>query len=92
MKGYQLPEILRLSLQELCLTAKSLTQSQSTGSIELFFQHLPEPPSPFNVKTAIESLKDLGALTQDERLTSLGYRLCKFPVDPNMAKVYIIHC
>jgi len=86
-KDYPVPEILRLSLLELCLTAKCFLASH--GTIEQFFNSLPEPPSPFSVTLAIEALKRLGALTEEENLTDLGSRLANLPVDPNLGKVLI---
>jgi ATP-dependent RNA helicase DHX36 len=65
---YQLPEILRTPLQELCLQIKSLR----LGSIATFLSKALEPPEPLAVQNAIDLLKTVGALTPSEDLTPLG--------------------
>lgn len=68
MPQYQLPEILRTPLQELCLNIKSL----QFGAIEAFLAKALQPPDPLSVKNAVELLKAIGALDETEELTPLG--------------------
>lgn len=68
MPQYQLPEILRTPLQELCLQIKSL----QFGAIESFLAKALQPPDPLSVHNAIELLKTIGALDDTEELTHLG--------------------
>lgn len=68
MPQYQLPEILRTPLQELCLNIKSLR----LGTIASFLAKALEPPDPLSVQNAIELLKTIGALDDMEQLTPLG--------------------
>lgn len=68
MLRYQLPEILRTPLQELCLQIKSL----QLGSIASFLSKALEPPEVLAVQNAIDLLKTVGALTPEEVLTPLG--------------------
>ncbi len=71
MPLYQLPEILRTPLQELCLQIKSL----QLGSIAYFLSKALEPPEALAVQNAIELLKTIGALDIAEELTPLGKAL-----------------
>lgn len=65
---YQLPEIIRTPLQELCLHIKSL----QVGSIGSFLAKALQPPDALAVENAIELLKTIGALDDMEGLTPLG--------------------
>lgn len=68
MLEYQLPEILRTPLQELCLHIKSL----QLGTVGSFLAKALQPPDPLAVENAIELLKTIGALDDKEELTPLG--------------------
>lgn len=68
MLPYQLPEILRTPLQELCLHIKSL----QLGTVGSFLSKALQPPDPLAVQNAIELLKTIGALDDMENLTPLG--------------------
>lgn len=65
---YQLSEMLRTPLQELCLQIKSLQQD----SIVSFLSKALEPPEVLAVQNAIDLLKAIGAWTRKEDLTPLG--------------------
>lgn len=71
MPQYQLPEILRTPLQELCLQIKSL----QLGHISEFLSKALQPPEPLAVQNAIELLMTIGALNEAEELTPLGMHL-----------------
>ncbi|BAT11260.1 Os10g0471350 [Oryza sativa Japonica Group] len=86
MPQFQLPEILRTPLQELCLTIKSL----QLGAVASFLAKALQPPDPLSVNNAIELLKTVGALDDVEELTSLGRHLCTLPLDPNIGKMLLI--
>ena len=49
-----------------------------------------DPPSAMAVKNALELLMAIGALTSDERLTKLGWRLGALPVDPRLGKMLLL--
>lgn len=68
MLQFQLPEILRTPLQELCLNIKSL----QLGKIGSFLSKALQPPDPLSVQNAVELLKTIGALDDMEELTPLG--------------------
>ncbi|XVF76079.1 hypothetical protein PTKIN_Ptkin13bG0237300 [Pterospermum kingtungense] len=86
MLEYQLPEILRTPLQELCLHIKSL----QLGTVGPFLAKALQPPDPLSVQNAIELLKTIGALDDAEELTSLGRHLCTLPLDPNIGKMLLM--
>ncbi|XP_068656237.1 DExH-box ATP-dependent RNA helicase DExH1 [Aristolochia californica] len=88
MPQYQLPEILRTPLQELCLHIKSL----QLGKISPFLAKALQPPDPQSVQNAIELLKTIGALDEIEELTPLGRHLCTLPLDPNIGKMLLMGC
>lgn len=72
MVDYQLPEILRTPLQELCLNIKNL----QLGRVGAFLAKALQPPDPLAVQNAIELLKTIGALDDMEDLTPLGIWHC----------------
>ncbi|KAJ1384806.1 P-loop containing nucleoside triphosphate hydrolase [Sesbania bispinosa] len=86
MPQYQLAEILRTPLQELCLHIKSL----QLGTVASFLAKALQPPDPLAVQNAIELLKTIGALDDKEELTPLGRHLCTIPLDPNIGKMLLM--
>ncbi|GJU46258.1 DEA(D/H)-box RNA helicase family protein [Tanacetum coccineum] len=78
---YQLSELLRTPLQSLCLQIKSL----QLGSISEFLSRALQPPEPLSVQNAIEYLKIIGALDDNENLTVVGCKLSVLPVEPKLA-------
>ncbi|KAL5194814.1 DExH-box ATP-dependent RNA helicase DExH5, mitochondrial [Glycine soja] len=83
---YQLPEILRTPLQSLCLQIKSLR----LGSISEFLSRALQSPETLVVQNAIEYLKIIGALDEDENLTILGRCLTMLPMEPKLGKMLIL--
>ena len=78
---YTDPEIQRTSLSGVILQMEML----SLPSIEDF--PLIDPPQDSLVREGYRSLMDLGALTKDKKLTSVGREIASFPVDPHMARM-----
>lgn len=85
MRPYQIPEMLRMPLVELCLQIKLL----SLGSIKPFLLKALEPPSEEAIRSAISLLYEVGAIQGNEELTPLGYHLAKLPVDVLIGKMLI---
>ncbi|KAK2437680.1 DExH-box ATP-dependent RNA helicase DExH3 [Trifolium repens] len=83
---YQLPELLRTPLQSLCLQIKSL----QLGSISEFLSSALQPPEPLSVQNAVDYLKIIGALDENENLTVLGRKLSMLPVEPKLGKMLIL--
>ncbi|PWY93317.1 ATP dependent RNA helicase [Aspergillus sclerotioniger CBS 115572] len=82
----QTPEMLRLSLQDLVLRVKIC----KLGEVEPTLLEALDPPSSKNIRRAIDSLKEVKALTNAENLTPLGLQLAKLPLDVFLGKL-IIH-
>ncbi|KAL7990926.1 hypothetical protein Chor_014356 [Crotalus horridus] len=85
LDDYQLPEILRTPLEELCLQIKIL----KLGGIANFLMNLMDPPSHDAVLLSIKHLKELNALDRQEQLTPLGVHLARLPVEPHIGKMIL---
>ncbi|NXC59305.1 DHX36 helicase, partial [Aleadryas rufinucha] len=85
LDDYQLPEILRTPLEELCLQIKIL----KLGRIAHFLSKLMDPPSRDAVMLAINHLMELNALDRQEELTPLGVHLARLPVEPHIGKMIL---
>ncbi|KAK2981983.1 hypothetical protein RJ640_007575 [Escallonia rubra] len=83
---FQLPEILRTPLQSLCLQIKSL----KLGSISEFLSRALQSPELLAVQNAVDYLKIIGALDEDENLTVLGRYLTMLPMEPKLGKMLIL--
>ncbi|ODT64603.1 MAG: ATP-dependent RNA helicase HrpA [Nitrosomonadales bacterium SCN 54-20] len=77
------PEILRSSLAAVILRMKSL----KIGSIENF--PFLEPPLPRMIADGYQLLIELGAVDESNALTSIGWRLARFPIDPRIARMIL---
>ncbi|XP_070684754.1 ATP-dependent DNA/RNA helicase DHX36 [Pempheris klunzingeri] len=85
LDAYQLPEIMRTPLEELCLQIKIL----KLGSIARFLEKALDPPTEKGVSLAIKNLTDLNALDHTENLTALGFHLARLPVEPHIGKLIL---
>lgn len=74
-----LPELLRLSLDEVCLNLKAMGLTGAAGRI---LGTAMDPPERGAVRAAIERLHQIGAIDGDERLTPLGRLLANLPLHP----------
>ncbi|SEO46367.1 ATP-dependent RNA helicase HrpA [Nitrosovibrio sp. Nv6] len=77
------PEILRSSLAAVILRMKSL----KIGEVENF--PFLEPPPPRMIADGYQLLAELGAVDDSNMLTSIGWRLAKFPIDPKIARMIL---
>jgi ATP-dependent RNA helicase DHX29 len=87
MKKYQTPEIMRVPLEEMILQIHHLRLSNTADE---FLGKVLQPPHQKAVQGSIEILKNAGALTKSEDLTSLGSHLAKLPVDVKIGKILIM--
>ncbi|XP_068568251.1 ATP-dependent DNA/RNA helicase DHX36 [Cebidichthys violaceus] len=85
LDAYQLPEIMRTPLEELCLQIKIL----KLGSIAQFLEKSLDPPTANAINLAIKNLVDLNALDRSENLTALGFHLARLPVEPHIGKLIL---
>ncbi|MHC4948380.1 MAG: ATP-dependent RNA helicase HrpA, partial [Planctomycetota bacterium] len=77
------PEILRSSLAGVILQMKAL----DLGDIDRF--PFLDPPRPTTVREGEQTLRELGALDADGRLTRIGRRLAALPVDPRLGRMIL---
>ncbi|XP_077146831.1 ATP-dependent DNA/RNA helicase DHX36 [Ranitomeya variabilis] len=85
LDDYQLPEIMRTPLEELCLQIKIL----KLGGIASFLQKVMDAPSREAMILAITHLMELNALDKREELTPLGFHLAQLPVEPHIGKMIL---
>ncbi|KAI8596835.1 P-loop containing nucleoside triphosphate hydrolase protein [Dissophora ornata] len=85
MPEYQMPEILRMPLEELCLMIKMC----ELGEIAEVLGSALDAPPPKAIENAIQALQDVRALTKAEELTPLGIHLCNLPVDVHIGKMIL---
>ncbi|XP_062153351.1 DExH-box ATP-dependent RNA helicase DExH6-like isoform X2 [Alnus glutinosa] len=81
---FQVPEIKRIPIEELCLQVKLLDPN---CKIEDFLQKTLDPPVFETIRNAVLVLQDIGALSVDEKLTELGEKLGSLPVHPLTSKM-----
>lgn len=101
---FQLPEMQRSPLEELCLQVRMLAEASSLGgdrggaaatvgtgegSTAAFLALAPEPPVPRAIAHAVTLLQNIGALKEDESLTRLGRHLGEMPVHPRVGKMLL---
>ncbi|KAI4308138.1 hypothetical protein L6164_031242 [Bauhinia variegata] len=79
LPDFQVPELRRMPIEELCLQVKLLDPS---CKIEEFLGKTLDPPVFEATRNAILVLQDIGALSLDESLTLLGEKLGCLPVHP----------
>lgn len=85
MAGHPLPEILRLSLQDLALRIKILKVKIGNTIAEGLSRAL-DPPLLVNITRAVNSLIEVGALTSTEQITPMGLLLSRLPVDVHLGE------
>ncbi|TSK22801.1 DExH-box ATP-dependent RNA helicase DExH1 [Bagarius yarrelli] len=85
----QLPEIQRVPLEQLCLRIKVL-EMFSKSLLHSVFSRLIEPPAQDSLEAAKQRLCALGALTEAECLTPLGWHLACLPVDVRIGKLMLL--
>ncbi|RWR88587.1 DExH-box ATP-dependent RNA helicase DExH6 [Cinnamomum micranthum f. kanehirae] len=84
LPDFQVPEIRRMPIEELCLQVKLI---DPYCSIVEFLQKTLDPPVYETIRNAIIVLQDVGALTHDSMLTELGEKLGALPVHPSTGKM-----
>ena len=86
LQDHQICEMHRVPLESLVLQITLL----NLGDEMAYLAKALSPPEEKAVKAAVAVLRSLGALTEDKRLTSLGYHLASLPLDVRIGKM-IIH-
>ncbi|CCW66337.1 unnamed protein product [Phytomonas sp. Hart1] len=78
------PEMMRSPLEEVCLLLKII---HPTEKCEAVLARAMDPPPLTSVQNAVQFLTEMGALTNEEQLTNLGYALAQLPVHPLLGKM-----
>lgn len=81
------PEILRTSLDEICLQIKAI--KPDVPCVDVLSQALDAPPREA-IEHAVRFLKDVGALDPREVPTNLGRALATLPVHPTLGKMLLL--
>lgn len=84
----QLPEILRVSLDRLCLKVKAFLG----GPLQDTTQRMLTSPSPEVIRASVSGLLCINALDDQECITPLGRYLAQMPVDAPVGKMLIFGC
>ena len=96
MLDFQIPEIRRKPLEDLILQIR-LLQLDSGISPSEFLRRALEPPAESAIKTALKSLRDMGAIGEGSSVTSteltpLGFHLANLPVGAKLGKLLLFGC
>lgn len=91
MHAYTLPEIRRVTLEDLVLTVLML----DLGQPHEFLSKAIQPPSAVAIGHAIQTLEEIEAIVINERdghiiLKPLGYHLASLPLDVRLGKMLIV--
>ncbi|XP_043272720.1 probable ATP-dependent RNA helicase DHX34 isoform X2 [Venturia canescens] len=84
LENYSAPEIQRIPLDSLLLQMMAMGLPDARK-----FPFIEAPPSE-SLEISISSLKEHGALTEDEKLTCIGKTLSRLPVDISIGKMLIM--
>ncbi|CAJ1070962.1 '-5' RNA helicase YTHDC2 isoform X2 [Xyrichtys novacula] len=87
MLEFQVPQLLRMPLQDLCLQTKLL--APSSCPVAEFLSKAPQPPPAHAIRNAVHMLKTIDAMDQSEDLTDLGILLADLPVEPHLGKMVL---
>ncbi|XP_057325710.1 ATP-dependent DNA/RNA helicase DHX36 [Microplitis mediator] len=82
---YPTPEMLRTPLEQVILQVKIL----QLGRVDVFLGSVMDPPEEKAIEVALNLLKNLNALDNNETLTPLGYHLARLPLDPRTGKMIL---
>ncbi|KAK6919772.1 Helicase-associated domain [Dillenia turbinata] len=86
MPDFQVPEIKRTSIEELCLKVKLLDPH---CKIAAFLQKTLDPPVSETIQNAVIVLQDIGALSPDETFIEADLRLGSLPVHPLTSRMLL---
>lgn len=84
--NHALPEILRTSLTKIVLDSKVFSNNMNAMK---FMSQLVCPPEEHSIRCAVDELKDLELLDDNERLTPLGRTLSSFQLEPKLSKAMV---
>eukprot|EP01034_Spumella_vulgaris_P023109 gene23109-29302_t len=93
---FQDSELLRMPLEELVLQAKILGvasgRGEETNSVKSFLLKAMDPPHVLAISNAIQLLKSISCMTEDEDLTLIGQAVSQLPMNPRMGRMILLGC
>jgi len=96
LPDFQQSELLRMPLEELVLQCKQLGlapgRQMEHDSVQGFLGKALNPPHKLSVTNAIELLKAINCIDDNENLTILGEAVSKLPCDPRVGRMTILGC
>ncbi|XP_052178950.1 DExH-box ATP-dependent RNA helicase DExH6 isoform X2 [Diospyros lotus] len=84
---FQVPEIRRIPIEEICLQVKLLDPN---CEVEDFLSKTLDPPVSETIRNAVFVLQEIGALSLDGKLTEVGKKLGCLPVHPLIGKMLFL--
>ncbi|UZJ55185.1 hypothetical protein CBS101457_004505 [Exobasidium rhododendri] len=90
MDDQQIPEIMRMSLENLILTVKAL--KGDNADVQSYLGMAISPPSVAAIEKAMQLLSEMNILHGQQRLTALGKHLSLLPLDVRLAKLLVLGC
>ena len=88
MQDFEAPEMLRAPVESLVLQIKTM-RLRGHGAVRDVFGRALQPPTDNAVDSALNTLDEIAALDEDERLTPLGTHLAALPVDVRVGKMML---
>jgi len=82
-EAFTQPEILRTNLASVILQMKAL----NLGDVAAF--PFIDPPRRGMIRDGYETLRELGAFDEKDRLTDIGRRLARLPIDPRIGRMIL---
>jgi hypothetical protein len=93
MSTQQTAEIHRVALDGLALQVLVLgLATGGPGGTARFLNKALDPPSADAIENALQELRQIGAIDEEEELLPLGYHLAALPVNARLAKLLIFGC
>ena len=93
---FQTSELLRMPLEELVLQCKQLGVAPGRGndhdSVTGFLSKALNAPHQLSITNAIDLLKAINCLDDNENLTTIGQLLSKMPMDPRLGRMMLLGC
>ncbi|KAI9330847.1 P-loop containing nucleoside triphosphate hydrolase protein [Obelidium mucronatum] len=88
MTAHAVPEILRVPLEQLCLSLKAM----GIEDVKAFLGKAISAPAEVNIQDAVRVLRELHAVDKaNEKLTPLGKHMAKVPADLRISKMLIAY-
>jgi HrpA-like RNA helicase len=87
---FQDSELLRMPLEELVLQTKMLGLAVGKGSVEEFLGKAMDPPHELSIVNALDVLRSIQCLNENEELTVIGQAVGKLPIEPKSAYTILL--